>query len=145
MDWDSYYIGMANYVALKSKDPSVKVGAVLVRPDNTLASVGYNGFPSRMPDLPELYEDRPTKLSRVIHAEMNAILLSREVVSGYTLYCSLAPCDRCAVHAIQAGIKRFVFPALPEEAKERWSGPLALTLQYFTECGVDWKEISDFS
>ena len=144
MDWDEYYIGMANYVALKSKDPSVRVGAVIVRPDNTLASVGYNGFPSRMPDLPELYEDRPTKLSRVIHAEMNSLLLAREPVIGYTLYSSLTPCDRCAVHAIQAGITRFVFPALPEDKKERWGAATDLTLQYFTECGVAWKEISDF-
>jgi predicted phosphoadenosine phosphosulfate sulfurtransferase len=46
---------------------------------------------------------------------------------------------------IQAGIDRFVFPSLPENLKERWGQSLEKTLQYFTECGVDWTEISDFS
>jgi deoxycytidylate deaminase len=35
-----------------SKDPSTKVGAVIVRPDLTVASIGYNGFPRGMSDDP---------------------------------------------------------------------------------------------
>jgi hypothetical protein len=44
---------------------------------------------------------------------------------------------------IQAGITTFVAPELPENLKERWGPSLDKTIQYFTECGVDWKEISD--
>ncbi|GHU49660.1 hypothetical protein FACS189459_1810 [Bacilli bacterium] len=36
-------MGIALLVAQKSEDPSTIVGAVIVRPDNTIASTGYNG------------------------------------------------------------------------------------------------------
>ena len=145
MDWDNFYIGLARYVSTKSKDPSTQTGAVIVRPDNTVASVGFNGFPQAMPDVSAWYENREEKYSRVIHAEMNSLLLCREPVRGYTLYSSLFPCDRCAVHAIQAGIERFVFPRPPEDKKDRWGESWNRTIRYFLDCGIDWKEISDFA
>jgi dCMP deaminase len=43
--WDEYFIRMAMFVAQKSKDDSTKVGCVIVSPDNTVLSMGYNGFP----------------------------------------------------------------------------------------------------
>lgn len=44
-NWDKYFIEMAMHVASKSKDPSTKVGCVIVGPDNEIRSTGYNGFP----------------------------------------------------------------------------------------------------
>jgi dCMP deaminase len=43
--WDTYFIQMANLVASKSKDDSTKVGCIIVSADNTVLSMGYNGFP----------------------------------------------------------------------------------------------------
>jgi len=43
--WHDRFFAMADLVGSWSKDPSTKVGAVIIRPDRTIASVGYNGFP----------------------------------------------------------------------------------------------------
>lgn len=43
--WDNYFIQMAELIASKSKDPSTKVGCVIVGPDNEIRSTGFNGFP----------------------------------------------------------------------------------------------------
>jgi dCMP deaminase len=43
--WDRYFLDIAEEVSKASKDPSTKVGAVIVRPDRTVASLGYNGLP----------------------------------------------------------------------------------------------------
>lgn len=135
--WDKFYIGMAQYVASASKDPSTKVGAVIVRPNNTIASVGYNGFPRGMSDDPGLYEDREVKYSRIVHAEMNAILNAHGPVDGCTLYTSaLPPCDRCAVFVVQAGIKRVVFEEPVGELAARWADSLHRTAMIFTEAGI---------
>ena len=43
--WDHFFIKMAMHISSKSKDPSTKVGCVIVGPDNEVRSTGYNGFP----------------------------------------------------------------------------------------------------
>ena len=142
MTWDEFYIGMAEYVSRKSKDTSTKTGAVIVRPDNTVCSVGYNGFAMKMPDISEWLQNREEKYSRIIHCEMNALLTAREPVKEHTLYTyPFVSCDRCAVHMIQTGITRFVFPKLPESLIERWGKSMAKSIQYFDECGIEWREL----
>jgi dCMP deaminase len=138
LKWDRFYIGMAVYVASASKDPSTQVGAVIIRPNNTVASVGYNGFPRGMNDDPAIYADRTLKYSRIVHAEMNAILNAQGPVDGCTLYTSsLPPCDRCAVFVVQAGIKRVVFEEPSTDLLERWGDSLAATAAIFEEAGIE--------
>src|SRR5882724_10939274 len=84
--WDKRFLELAKMVASWSKDPSTKVGAVIVTPENVIISVGYNGFAQRMPDHEKHYADRPSKYSRIVHSETNAILLARADVRGDTLY-----------------------------------------------------------
>lgn len=137
--WDRRFLTLAEAVSTWSKDPSTQVGAVIVRPDKTVASLGFNGFPINMGDDPADYADRDRKLSKIIHAEMNALLHARERVVGYTLY--LHPficCDRCAVHMIQAGIKRVVARELPDHLKERWGKITATSILYFEEADVEY-------
>lgn len=139
--WDLRYLNLSREVSTWSQDPSTQTGAVIVRPDWSVASVGFNGFPKGMPDSPELYANRDEKYSRIVHCEMNAREHAPEKVTGYTLYTyPFASCDRCAVHMIQAGITRFVFPMLPEHLVERWAAPLEKTLKYFYECGKSFTE-----
>lgn len=108
-DLDTWALDMADLVARRSKDPSTQVGAVILRPDKTVASVGYNGFPRGCSDDPALYADRETKYARVVHAEANAIVTAKERLDGCTLYTSpLPPCPACAGLIIQAGITRIV-------------------------------------
>jgi dCMP deaminase len=123
--WTRRFLALAEHVAGWSKDPSTQAGAVIVRPNRTVASMGFNGFPRGLPDVPELLANREEKYRRVIHCEMNAVLHAREPVAGYTLYTwPFFTCERCAVHMIQAGIKRVVAPELPEDLKERWGEAL---------------------
>lgn len=136
MKWDNRFLALADLVADWSKDPSTKCGAVIVRPDLTVASVGYNGFPRGCDDSEHLYAARDEKYQRTIHAEVNAILAATEPVRGYTLYTVPGPsCDRCAACIIQAGISRVVHRR-GEFAEGRWSGQLERGLQMYNEARV---------
>lgn len=134
--WDRRFLRLAQEVAGWSKDESSKCGAVIVRPDLTVVSLGFNGFPRGMDDRPELYADREVKYSRVIHAELNAILTARETVKGCTLYTNAPCCPRCCVHCLQAGIARFVFAEATPEQFKRWE--LDKTFAYLREANVPW-------
>lgn len=142
LKWDLFYLNMARYVSTASKDPSTQTGAVIARPNRTLLSIGFNGFPQNMSDDPELYANREEKYSRIVHCEMNAMILADASVRGCTLYTwPFASCDRCCVQMLQAGISRFVFPSIPEHLVERWGKPLELTKKYIAEAGVEAVEI----
>lgn len=141
--WHTDYLALAQFWAeRKSKDPSTKTGAVIVRPDNTIVSMGYNGFPMGMSDDEQLYADRQKKYELIVHCEMNAILFSTECLSGTTLYTwPFLSCPRCAVHVIQAGITRVVAPKCPEDKLERWGEALERTKALFAEAKVEVIEV----
>jgi dCMP deaminase len=140
--WDEFYLGLAKYMSTRSKDPSTKVGAVIVRWDKSVCSVGYNGFPQTMPDEPELYANRDEKYSRIIHAEINALNFAREVVKGYTLYTyPFMSCDRCFVQMAQAGIYRFVSPKPTEDQLTRWGPAFDRVRKYASEMKLLLEEI----
>lgn len=65
-DWDIYFIRLAMEVAKKSKDPSTKVGCIIVGPDNEIRSTGYNGFPRGVREL-EGGPHTPKKIDRMLH------------------------------------------------------------------------------
>jgi dCMP deaminase len=136
--WDNYFLDLAVAVAAASKDPSTKVGAVIVRPDRTVASLGYNGFPRGIEDRSDRLNDRDTKYSMVVHAEPNAILAAREPVRGYGVYTTLFTCSDCAKLLIQAGIKRVISPTYDIA---RWEKSLALSKMLFAEAGVEFQLI----
>lgn len=138
--WDNRFLKLSLEVASWSKDPSTKSGAVIVRPDKTIVSVGYNGFPRKMSDADKLYADREKKYSRVVHCEVNALIAAREQVTGCTLYTNWMCCDRCVVQMIQAGITRFVFYEATPEQLERWGEAFKLTASYMDEAGCERTE-----
>lgn len=132
------FIYLAQHVASWSKDPSTKTGCVIVRPDTTVAAVGYNGFPRTIKDRSEILNNREEKYKRTIHCEMNAILSARERLDGYTLYnWPGQSCDRCAVHIIQSGIIKVVSPRIVSEFTERWKEQAKLAEELFAEAGVE--------
>ena len=71
--WYKRYLKLAAEVATWSKDPNTQVGAVVVGSKGQILSQGYNGFPRGINDTSKRLNDRDTKLSLVVHAEMNAI------------------------------------------------------------------------
>jgi dCMP deaminase len=140
--WDQRFLGLAKVVSTWSKDPSTQTGAVIVRPDKTIASLGYNGFAKPMPDALAYLQNREEKYSRIIHCEMNAILHAKESMEGYCLYTyPLLSCDRCCVHMLQVGIRRFVAPRLPESKQDRWKESLERSKFYMRECGAEIVEL----
>jgi dCMP deaminase len=137
MIWDERFIGLARLVAGWSKDPSTKTGCVIVRPDRTVASLGYNGLPRGVEDDPERLDDRPTKYAMTVHAEINAIVGAREVLHGCTAFVHpWPPCAPCTAAVIQAGIVRIVAPPATPEQHERWGESFAHSRAMLDEAGV---------
>jgi dCMP deaminase len=135
--WDVRFLNLCRLLASWSKDPSTKTGAAIIRPDKTICSVGFNGFPPGIADTEERLNNREIKYQMVIHCEMNALLLTRESVKGYTLYTTpCLSCARCAVHVIRSGIARVVAPAPTEDILSRWDESLVMTRSLFREAGV---------
>lgn len=108
--WDATFLGLAERFAQRSKDPSTKVGCVIVGPDREVRSMGYNGLPRGVADKPERME-RPAKYLWTSHAEENAVAQAARVgisLKGCTAYVTHIPCARCARTLIQAGVTAVV-------------------------------------
>ena len=90
--------------ARNSKDPSTKVGCVIVGQDNEIVSSGCNGMVSGS-DEKYLPFVAPMKYRVVVHAEMNAIISAKQNLEGCTMYVTDAPCEQCLKHILQAGIR----------------------------------------
>lgn len=112
MSWDEYFIGIADEVAKKSKDPSSKNGCVIVDAKHRPVSFGYNGTIQGADESKMTLTERPMKYYFAIHSEMNALLFAHRDVSGCTLYNRMATCENCLKYCLQAGIKRFVYKQL---------------------------------
>lgn len=106
--WADRFMALAEHVAGWSKDPSTKVGCVIVDQQNRVVSLGFNGFPRGVRDDESRYLDRETKLLLVAHAERNALDNAPLSVQGCTLYTLLFPCNECAKSIIQKGISKVV-------------------------------------
>lgn len=135
--WDRRFIAMAKMVSTWSKDPSTGVGCVIVRPDRSVASLGYNGFPRGVQDRQDRLDDRPTRLAFSLHAELNAVVSAAEMLLGYTCYVHpFPPCSNCAAALVQAGISRVVAPAPTDAQLERWGDSFKHMEAMFGEAGV---------
>lgn len=135
MKWDELFIRQAMLIAEKSKDPSTKVGCVIVSDDNVVLSMGYNGFPrgiiedefewhqythkEALGDIRFTRWDRPEKYSWTEHAERNAIYNAARngtKLAGSKMYLNFEPeamCADCTRAMIQTGIKEIIGPNIP--------------------------------
>lgn len=147
--WDLRLIRLARFVSEWSKDPSTQCGAVIVRPDLTVVSTGFNGFPIGTPDAPEDYKNRDLKLSQVVHAEMNAIVNARADLTGAGMFTwppGYGPtCDRCAAHVIQSGITYIAGVHAVGDYASRWQESCERGLEHYAKAGVrvtmySWEE-----
>ena len=151
--WDRHFLGLALYHSKLSKDPSTRVGSVIVGPYREILSAGFNGFPRGIEDSHERLHDRDMKLKLVVHAEMNALLAAARTgmrLKGCTLYLGATddsglvwggpPCTRCTVEIIQVGISEIV--SYPVKAiPSRWHDDLRLARKLIDEAGIIYKEI----
>jgi dCMP deaminase len=138
MNWDKRFLELADHIALWSKDPRTKVGAVVVDSKKRVVSLGYNGFPRGVSDYDKRYSDRPTKHLFVAHAERNALDNAPLMVDGCTLYVPLLPCNECAKSIIQKGIVRVVTYKPNREGQVfNWD----ITRTMFEESGITLDEL----
>ncbi|AUB31858.1 deoxycytidylate deaminase [Spiroplasma floricola] len=113
IDWDTYFLAMVQLNAMRSKDPVTQVGCVIVNDLKQVISTGYNGLPRGLND--DNYpwardgELENTKYPYIVHAELNAILSSKESVRGGIIYTNLFPCNECSKSIIQSGIKKIIY------------------------------------
>jgi len=134
-------VGMAAHVALLSKDPSTKVGAVIFDEKRRVISTGYNGFARGVEDYEDRLVDRDIKLKLTLHAEKNAILFATKALEGCTIVVTHPCCSQCAAMVVQAGIRHVLFPQPNLGFATRWADDLRLTNQQFLEAGVTVTEI----
>lgn len=133
--WDHRFLNMARHIAGWSKDPSTKVGAVIVRPDRTVASMGFNGLPRGVEDTAHRLGNRDTKLALTVHAEINALAFAQEPLRFCTLYVwPLPPCVRCAASIIQHGITRVV--SYEPKPDSQWWDSVMDAKELLEEAGV---------
>lgn len=145
LSWDEYFMCVAKLTAMRSKDPSTQVGAVIVGKDNRILSIGYNGSPNGYNDerFPWKREGNKlyTKYLFVVHAERNAILNylgNRNDFQGARIYVDLFPCNECAKEIIQSGIKEVVY--LSDKYKD--TEETIASKRLFDVCGVKYRHFS---
>lgn len=153
---DRLWLDGALLIAKDSKDPSTKVGALIVAANNVGLSGGSNTFPDQLKTSLERLEDRETKLALMVHAEMNAIFralrMGMPIPAGSTMYIACRgrggliwggpPCTRCAVEMLQAapGIRRIVsFPF--KTVPSRWAEDLERSKLILASTGVEFIEV----
>ena len=105
MNWNEYALELATVAAKKSKDPWRQVGACLLRHDNTVAGIGFNGYPAGMR---EDWQDRDNRRLFVVHAEQNALRYVKPDECAM-IAVTLLPCNDCLKAIASHGIKRVVY------------------------------------
>jgi len=114
LSWDEYFMGIALFTSLRSKDPNSKVGAVIVNRKNHIVGTGYNGFVAGVDETAFSWAREgnwlETKYPYVVHAEANAILNSTTSdLENCRIYSTLYPCNECAKKIAQKGIKEVIY------------------------------------
>ena len=136
--WDIRFLELAKHISGWSKDPSTKVGCVVVGEDREIRSTGFNGFPRGISDDNDRLTDREKKYPLICHAEENAIMHAARIgvsLKGSTAYVTWPPCSRCARSLIQAGIKEVVY-STAEDIPERWLDDFNISTGMLEEANV---------
>jgi len=119
--WHQYFLTITRNVAERSTCTRAKVGAVIVRDKNILAT-GYNGAPAGLPHCLDVgclvYTSRTPSgeveenCFRTIHAEINAIAQAAKngaIIRDADIYITHTPCIHCMKVLINTGIRRIFY------------------------------------
>jgi len=121
LSWDQYFMTITLQVAERSTCSRAKVGAVIARDKNILAT-GYNGAPAGMPHCTDVgcliyFFNNHTAATekncfRTIHAEMNAIAQAAKngsSIKDAAIYITHTPCIHCLKVLVNTGIKEIYY------------------------------------
>ena len=119
MDWDNYFLDIAEVVAQKSHCLSHKFGAVAVRDNRFIVATGYNGPPSGYPHcqgevcprrVAGFKSGEGLEICPASHAERNVLIEAARLgtrLEGCKLYSTAPyPCRECAKEIVNVGITR---------------------------------------
>lgn len=138
---DQFYLRRAQTISFWSKDPSTKVGAVIVdRELDLIIGAGYNKFPDYIQEDEKRMNNRDVKYDLIIHAEMCALMssmynykdyLARSIIYTYPI----PPCIRCMSHLVDRGIRGVVSL---DEYPDRWAESIQKSKNLINEVGGSW-------
>ena len=142
--WDRYFMTIAYLVGMKSKDPSTRVGAVIVTSDNEIISTGYNGLPRNVHDKSVRYTNKDYKYLSLNHAEENAILHCAKngiSVKGSSMFTPWIPCARCTKSIIQVGITQIIYDtSFPgndiKNQDNNWAQSINISVELLAEANI---------
>lgn len=140
--WDRRFLDVAKVIASWSKDPSKKVGCVVVNQERHIVATGFNGFPRDIAD-DERLDTKEEKYPIIVHAEENCVAQAARIgvsLRGCIAYTTFTPCSRCARFLIQSGIEECVWPA--EEIPDRWKEDMKRSKALLKEAGVRMRAIN---
>ncbi len=105
--WADYYFQLATVCASRSQDPypNRAVGCIAVRPDKSIASLGYNGPP---PHTEIDWRDRDERRLKILHAEINCCRFLKPGECDLIVV-TLQPCSSCLCLIASYGIKKIIF------------------------------------
>jgi dCMP deaminase len=118
--WDQYFMRMAFLAASRSNCIRRKVGAVIVKDKNVIAT-GYNGPPSGLANCDavgciridmNIPSGERHELCRGLHAEQNAIIQAAvhgSIIKDAVIYTTTHPCVVCSKMIINAQIKEIIY------------------------------------
>jgi len=132
LSWNKYFMSLAYFVALRSKDENTKCGAVIVDEDNIVRATGYNSFVRGINDSLTDRQERPEKYFWMEHGERNAIYNCMVRPKGCRIYVTGHPCADCARGIIQSGITKLIYDKRPEFHTD-WNDSIRVASQMFIE------------
>jgi dCMP deaminase len=118
--WDEYFITIAENVATRSTCIRRKVGAVIVK-DKQMLATGYNGVPKKIThctsetclrNIHNVPSGERHELCRGLHAEQNAIIqaaLHGISIKDAIIYITHQPCIICTKMLINSEITTFIY------------------------------------
>ena len=143
MQWLTYFMTLAKNVSTMSKDPSHKVGAVIVDQNKRIVSTGFNGFAKNIIDSKERLNDKDIKRKLTLHAEENAVTFAKRDLEGCDIYVyGYPPCTHCTSLLIQSGIKCIYYMNPTGYTSEHWKKDFELAQQIAEEANIPYLELS---
>lgn len=128
--WDQYFMRMAFMAASRSSCTRRKVGAVIVK-DNNVIATGYNGPPAGLANCDivgcirddlDVPSGERHELCRGLHAEQNAIIQAAvhgSSIRDAMIYTTTHPCVVCSKMIINSHIHEIVYAeGYPDELAE---------------------------
>ncbi len=155
--WDQYFMRMAYLAASRSNCVRRKVGAVIVK-DNNVIATGYNGPPAHtvncditgcIRDEMNVMSGERQELCRGLHAEQNAIIqaaVNGSSIKDSKIYITTHPCSICSKMIMNSQIKEIIYAeGYPDELSKLILLESTIKVRKFTLPDIEVKSmIGDF-